>query len=101
MENWAPPPGRCGREEITSSGPTPLKTVSHSSPAREDKDTLSRCPSKTKRREIEPHRRNLLHFVLILRVGRQKEETRASSSSAARREDTDNDDDDDDDDGNW
>ena len=80
---------RGGRAEITSSGPTPLKAASHSSPAWEDKDTLSRRPSKTKRREIKPQRRSLLHFVLILRVGRQKEEARPGpgSSSAARRED--------------
>ena len=80
---------RGGRAEITSSGPTPPKTASHSSPAWEDKDTLSRRPSKTKRREIKPQRRSLLHFVLILRVGRQKEEARPGpgSSSAARRED--------------
>ena len=70
--------GELGEQlENTSSGPTPLKAASHSSPAREDKDTLSRRPSKTKRREIEPQRRNLLHSVLILRVCRQKEETRA------------------------
>ena len=69
MENWE------GRN-ITSSESTPLKTASHSSPVWEDK-TPRRDGHRRQRREIEPHGKSLPHFVLILRVGRQKEVTRA------------------------